>query len=239
MPYRAFSLKEVSEYLHLPVPDIEAMVRSDEIPFDRQGDRLVFRKKDVDAWASQRILGMSGRGLKTYHEKSSSKYHDLSKQHAIIPELMKPAYIEPGLTSKTKASVVRDMADLAVRTGLVPNAKDLLSSLEERERLLSTALAGGVALLHPKSHEPYMFDDSFIVLGRSIQASPFGSPDGATTDIFFLVCCQDDRIHLHVLARICMMAHHTSLLLELREAADAAAMYEVLIASEREVIGQL
>jgi nitrogen PTS system EIIA component len=239
MPYRTFSLKEASEYLHLPVADLEAMVRSDEIPFDRQGDRLVFRKKDVDSWASQRILGLSAGGLKAYHKKSSSKYHDLSKQHAIIPELMKPEYIEPALTSKTKASVVRDMAGLAVRTGLVPNAKDLLNSLEERERLLSTALAGGVALLHPRSHEPYMFDDSFIVAGRSTQALPFGSPDGATTDLFFLVCCQDDRIHLHVLARICMMAHHTSLLLELREAADAAAMYQVMVASEEEVIRSL
>jgi nitrogen PTS system EIIA component len=115
----------------------------------------------------------------------------------------------------------------------------LLTSLEARERLCSTALAGGVALLHPRNHEPYMFDDSFIVVGRTVQAVPFGSPDGATTDLFFLVCCQDDQIHLHVLARICMMAHHTSVLLEMREAPDAGAIYHALVASEEEVIRTL
>ena len=66
-----------------------------------------------------------------------------------------------------------------------------------------------------------------------------GSPDGSTTDVFFLVCCQDDRIHLHVLARICMMCQQISLLLELREATTAAQMYELLVRAENEIIQQL
>ena len=56
----------------------------------------------------------------------------------------------------------------------------------------------------------------FIVLARTAQPLPFGSPDGTVTDIFFLMCCQDDRIHLHVLARVCMMCRHTHLLRDLR-----------------------
>jgi mannitol/fructose-specific phosphotransferase system IIA component (Ntr-type) len=97
-------------------------------------------------------------------------------------------------------------------------------------------LADGLALLHRRMHEPYMFEDSFVVLGKTISQVPFGSPDGETTDIFFLVCCQDDRIHLHVLARLCMMCHQTSLLLELREAKDAKQMHALLVASEQRVL---
>lgn len=239
MPYRTFNLKEVAEYLHLPKADVEALVREGEIPHDRQGERLVFRKKEIDGWASRRILGFSKKHLTDYHKRSSAKAHDLSKQHAIVPELMKPEFIEPAMTSKTRASVVRDMVKLAARTGLVPSSSDLVTSLEQRERLGSTALAGGIALLHPLNHEPYMFDDSFIVLGRSVQPVPFGSPDGATTDLFFLACCQDDRIHLHVLARLAVMCHYTSLLLELREARDVSGMYGALVEAENEVIRQL
>ncbi len=143
------------------------------------------------------------------------------------------------MSSKTRASILRDMVKVASRTGLLPSDSDLVASLEERERLGSTALAGGIALLHPRNHEPYMFDDSFIVLGRSVQPVPFGSPDGATTDLFFLVCCQDDRIHLHVLARLAVMCHYTSLLIELRDARDVSGMYQALIESENEVIRQL
>lgn len=239
MPYRVFQLKDVAEYLHIARGDIEELVRRGEIPFERQGDRVIFRKKEVDSWASQRILGLSGKGLTAYHKTSSAKMHDLSKKHAILPELLKLEFIDPALTSKTKSSVVRDMVKLACRTGLVPDPADLVRSLDERERLGSTALAGGIALLHPKNHEPYMFDDSLVVVGRSIQPIPFGSPDGATTDLFFLVCCQDDRIHLHVLARLCMMCHYTSLLLELREAPDVHGMFAALMGAENEVIQQL
>lgn len=239
MPYRTFNLDEVADYMHIARADVEELVRTNEIPFHRQGERVMFRKAEIDGWMSQRILGLSRNHLTDYHKKSSAKAHDLSKKHAIIPELVKQEYVEDALTSKTRASVIRDMVDLAGRTGLVSVKRDLLESLEERERLGSTALAGGIALLHPRNHEPYMFEDSFLCVARAIQPVPFGSPDGATTDLFFLICCQDDRIHLHVLARVCMMCHHTSLLLELREASDAASMYKALVDAEEEVIRAL
>jgi len=239
LPYRFFNLDDVADYLHLTRADVEALVRSGGIPFEKHGDRVVFPKKEIDAWASRRILGLSSKGLKAYHKTTSAKAHDLSKEHRIIPELVKENYLVPTLTAKTKASVIRQMVDLANATGLVPNPQELLRSLVERERLGTTALTGGIALLHPRNQEPYMFDDSFVVLGRTIQPIPFGSPDGATTDLFFLVCCQDDRIHLHVLARLCMICHYTSLLLELRDAADASAMYKALVESEEEVVRSL
>jgi len=239
MPYRTFSVDEVADYLHISREDVEELVKRDAIPFERQGDRLVFRKVEIDGWMSRRILRLAHPHLSDYHKKTSAKVHDLSKKHAIVPELMRAEWIHPELKAKTKSSVVRNMVELAAETGWVAEPQELLDSVEERESLGSTALAGGIALLHPKNHEPYMFEDSFVVLGRGSQAVYFGSPDGTTTDLFFLVCCQDDRIHLHVLARLCMMCHHTSLLLELREADTAAAMYEAIGRSEDEVIREL
>jgi mannitol/fructose-specific phosphotransferase system IIA component (Ntr-type) len=81
-----------------------------------------------------------------------------------------------------------------------------------------------------------LFESSFIVLGRTIQPIPFGAPDGRATDLFFLVGCPDDRLHLHTLARICLMAQKTDLLDALRQAADADAMFESLVASEKTVL---
>jgi len=51
-----------------------------------------------------------------------------------------------------------------------------------------------------------------------------------------LVCCQDDRIHLHVLARLCMMCHNTSMLLQLREAETPADMLTVIADAEQQII---
>ena len=239
MSHRLFNLTEVCHYLHLAQPDVKILVRRQEIPFETRGSRVVFRKKDIDAWASQRILGLSGKRLTAYHKVTSAKAHDLSQQHAIITELVRKEYVQAALSARTKPSLLHYMVALADQTGRVMSPPDLLQSLQERERMCSTALPNGIALLHPRHHEPYMFEDSFIVLGRALHPLPFGAPDGNTTDLFFLVCCQDDKIHLHVLARICMMCIKTKLLQKVREASDAASIHDCLVRSEAEIIKRI
>jgi len=239
MSHREFNLEEVADYLHVSRANIELLVRRKEIPFDVKGGRTIFRQDEIDSWASRRILGFSGEQLTDYHKGSSAKAHDLSAKHAIISELIHPHYIDAALRSKTKSSVVRDMVKLAERTQLLNYPDDLLNGIQAREQMCSTALAGGIALLHAANHEPYMSEDSFIVLGRAMHPIPFGSPDGRTTDLFFLLCAQDDRTHLHVLTRICMMCYHTNMLMDLREAADAEAMHAILLNAETEIIRAL
>lgn len=239
MSHRVFSMQEVTRYLHLTTEEVALLVQQHEIPCEERGGRLVFRRREIDSWASQRILALPQQRLQGYHRASSAQVQELAHQRAIIPALIRPAGIEPALRSRTKASILRDLVAVAERLELVNDARELLASLEERERLGSTALAGGVALLHPNVHDPYRFGDSFVVVGRAIQAVPFSAPDGTTTDLFFLICCQNDRLHLHVLARLCMMCHHTNLLLSLREAADTGEMLRCLVVSEQDVLRQM
>ena len=239
MPHRMLTMPEAAEYLHLSLAAVERLVKHDEIPAEHQGSRVMFRRKDIDAWASQRILGLPLKALHDYHAISSASVHAIALQGPLLPQLMTVERIDPELHSRTKASVQRDMVALAESTDLVSDPRELLETLEERERLCSTALPGGLALLHPRHHTPYMFADSFIALGRTLQPIHFGAQDGTSTDLFFLVCCQNDRLHLHVLARVCMMCHHTDLLLKLREAGDALGMFAALVAAEQAIIRQL
>lgn len=239
MPYHELTLEEVADYLHVSTQNVEQLVRRKEIPFERRGERLIFRSEEIDAWASARLLGMPDRQLTDYHKASSAKEHILSSEHAIMPELIRESFIQPAMRSKTKSSIIRDMVDLANKTERLNYPDDLRQAIEEREKLCSTALAGGIALLHAKNHVPYLSEDAFVVLGRTVQPVPFGSPDGQTTDLFFLLCSQDERTHLHVLARICMMCYHTNLLIQLREATDAATMLDAILASEKQVIQEL
>jgi len=239
MPYRTFNLNEVAIYLHMARTDLETLVQHREIPVETQGNRLVFRKKDIDTWASQHILGLSDKRLTTYHKQTSALIRDRSHQSLSVVALVRPEAIEPELTSKTKSSVLRDMVALADRIGSVCNPSDFLQSLVERERLCSTALSDGIALLHPRNHDPYMVVNSFISIGRAIHPVPFGAPDGNRTDLFFLIGCQDDRLHLHVLARLCMISKQTKVLLQLREAESANAMIAILRRAEENIVGQM
>ena len=246
MPHRTFDLAEVAEYLHISQSDVERLVHHGEIPFEQQGKRVVFRQREVDAWASQRILGLGRAGLENYHRGSSvgahtkrgAQAHPLRSGHAIVAELIRPECIDPAMASRTRPAVLRDMAGLAEKSGLVTDPEGLLESLRQREELCSTGVPGGLALLHPRHHDPYLFSDSFLALARAAQPVHFGAPDTRPTNIFFLIGCQDDRIHLHVLARLCMMCQETDMLQRLRED-PGAGLLNVLVAAEREVIGKL
>ena len=63
MPFKLLNLDGVANYLHLTPADIEQRVKNREIPFEKRGNRIVFRQSEIDAWASQRILGLSGQQL--------------------------------------------------------------------------------------------------------------------------------------------------------------------------------
>jgi nitrogen PTS system EIIA component len=153
-----------------------------------------------------------------YHRKSTHGTREFLPDEAIIPEMLAIGAVDSAMKSKTKSSVLRDLVALAEKTGQVTDARELLESLETREELCSTALPGGLAIPHPRFHQPYLFESSFIVVGRPIQKIHFGAPDGQPTDLIFLLCCQDDRIHLHTLSRLCMMALKTEMLSQLRAA---------------------
>jgi len=236
MPYRTYGLDEVARYLHLSGADIERLVKDKHIPFERHGERLVFRKVDIDSWASQRILGLEGRPLADYHQRSSRGTRQIVPNEAIMPDMIQPGFIEPAMTAKTKASVLRQMVALAEKTGRVCDPQTLLEGLQAREELCSTGIPGGLALLHSRNPESYLFEASFLALGRTIQQIPFGAPDGQPTDLFLLIGCPDDRMHLHTLARLCLMAQKTDLLADLRQVTDADAMCQSILAAEQAVL---
>ena len=236
MPFRLLNLEAVANYLHLTVADIEQRVKDHEIPFEKRGDRLVFRKRDIDSWASQSILGFSGQRLADYHRNSTRDARKILPQEAILPEMLEAGAVASAMTSKTKASILRDLVALAEKTGHLSDPKTLQAGLDEREELCSTAMPGGFALPHPRAHDPYLFDMSFLVVGRPVQEIHFGAPDGRPTLLFFLICCQDDRLHLHTLARLCLIAMKTKMLDHLRDAPDAQTMRESLIAAEQEIL---
>ena len=236
MPHRILQIGDVAAYLHLTVQDVERLVRRGEIPHERHGDRVVFRRGAIQAWASQRVIGFDDDDAGEFHTKSTAQALKVSQESALMPCLITSARIAAALPSRTRASVLADMVDLADATELVSSREDLLESLRAREELCSTAVAGGIALLHPRHHEAYAFTESFIVMGRTVQPIPFGAPDGKTTDLFFLICCQDDRLHLHTLSRLCVMLYRTEIAVELRSAETADEMYVRLVMAEDAVL---
>ncbi len=235
MSDRRLNAEQAAAYLHVEPQLVARLARQGDIPFDGDRDRPAFRQEELDAWASRRILGMTERRLNDYH--ASAERHSAAHDGPFgICGLLSQNCILLDLPSKTKASILADVTAAADRAGLLYNPRDLLESLRAREELSSTGIEGGVAILHPRQHDPYLAEESFLLVARTAVPIHFGAPDDKPTDLFFLLVCQDDRLHLRALARLCMMFRTTDVLERLREADDPAEMEQALADSETIVL---
>ncbi len=239
MPHKILNLQQAAQHIRIPERELFHLVQRDEIPFLRRGDDVVFEHRQLDDWAQRRILGLPAKKLTSRHQQDISERTSRATEDALVPLLFRPEWINPALTSRTKPGVIRDMVALAVETGLLYDDAALQREIEERESVASTAIGDGVALLHARYHDPYYAAESFVVLGKSVQHIFFGAQDGGETNIFFLICCTDDTLHLHTLTRLCMLIHGTLLLSDLRAATEPEAMYQILEQAESDLLRTL
>jgi PTS system nitrogen regulatory IIA component len=126
---------------------------------------------------------------------------------------------------------------LAEQSWQVYDAGAILDAIKQREELGSTALISGVAIPHPRRPLPNALGDAVIAYGRTASGIPFGAPGGELTDIFFLVCCRDDRTHLRVLARLSRLMLRPAFLDELRAAETPAETWQLITAAEADLLG--
>ncbi len=228
------TLQQVAEYLRVEPIQVSRLVRQGDIPFSGTTAKPLFDRGEIDAWASRRILGMNDKRLATYHSESERPAKGDSGVFSVC-SMISPERIVLGLPSKTKASVLADVTRIADDAGLLYDPRDLLESLRAREELCSTGLGNGVAIIHPRHHDPYLATESFLLLARAAHPVPFGAPDGRPTDLFFVLVCQDDRRHLQALTHLCLMFTQTPLLGELRAAESTDEILSSLRVAEEAI----
>ncbi len=140
---------------------------------------------------------------------------------------LQPEDIIPDLTSGRKDEVLAELAAKVEERDPDIDRKELLKILLERERLGSTGIGDGVAIPHGKVKNA---KDLVLVFGRSLAGVDFNSLDGRPAHLFFLLVAPDEAvgIHLKMLARISRILKDPATRKRLLEAADAAAIYNVI-----------
>ena len=238
MEFGFLNLKSAAARLHMDELELKHFAQREEVPAQKRGDDFFFDRRLLDEWAQRRMIGLHPKQLTGEHTHAMNE-RAKSTGEIRISDLLSVEAIAPAISAKNKGGVLRDMTDLAESTGKVYDKDALFKGLTEREEAASTAVGGGAAFLHVKFHDEYLVSESFLALGRTARPVFFGAPDDEGTDIFFLINCTDRALHLHVLARLCLLAHGTTLLADLRAAPDAAAMLEVLKSAEASLLGTL
>jgi len=118
-----------------------------------------------------------------------------------ISSMLSEDLVVAKLRSGSKRDVLDEMTQALCRVHREIDPARLLAVLEEREKLGSTAIGGGIAIPHGKLPG---LDHVLVAFGRSPEGVDFDSVDGAPTRLLFLLVAPEDSsgMHLKALARI-------------------------------------
>jgi len=232
MAYHRMHLEDFAKHVGMSVREVQRLADRDQLPGHKVAGQWRFNRARVTEWLQQEMptLGLE-RLIALERAMSGSKGGAADKASMAVTDLIGLEGIDTALPAKTKASVLRELVRLADRTGLLHDDKGLLSAIEQREGLCSTALPNGVAIPHPRQPMPYVSAEPLICVGRLSNGIGFGAPDGELTYLFFLICCHTDRHHLHILARLMRILDENTVDL-LLHADDREDLLAVLIARE-------
>jgi len=232
MSREVLNLRQAAEHVHMDANELKHVAQRGEIEANEHGGDWWFEHRALDEWAQRNLLAAAPREQLRQHQVMLDESRRAHLDEWRVASLFQVAGMDLAMRGKAKAGMVRDMSDLAARTGLVYDVDGLFKELMEREEIASTAVGEGAAFLHPRFHDPYLFESSFVAYGRSERPVFFGAPDGGATRHFFLVCSTDHEQHLHILGRLAVMAHSTEFLRLLDEAESAEQALEIIRAAE-------
>lgn len=118
-----------------------------------------------------------------------------------LVDILSPGAISVDLGAASKKEVLEELCGLLAKAGQLPDAKDMVSILMEREALGSTGIGQGVAIPHGKSPSVKVQAAAFGISKRGVD---FDALDGEPVHIIFLLVAPPDAAgnHLKALAKV-------------------------------------
>lgn len=232
-----FDLPRLAKYLHLPEKQVQKLAERGDIPGRKRKGEWFFSKEEVHQWMEKKICTSDSQELASA-ENVLAKNAAGDETGIFLRDLIPEGGIEIPLRARTKDSVIRSICSLATSTGLLWDEEKMIDALRKREELMPTALDNGVALLHPRRPMPSILGESFITLAIAPSGIPFGGGFGNLTDVFFLICSTDDRIHLRILARLGRILINDQDFVDRLRSADSPEAVRQIIAEVEEKVPQ-
>jgi PTS system nitrogen regulatory IIA component len=188
-------LRDVAELLNVSEATVRRWISESRIPCYKMNNQIRFSRSEIENWvlSSQYGKEIFSPALSFTHERLGTH------QYGLFRSIHRGGVWEE-IGEAGKEAAIRTSMKLIARD-LHLDAEVLTDLLLDRERLMSTALSGGVAVPHTRD---FLLRESFDAVAVVFLKKPidYGALDGKKVHtLFFLFAC-DDRRHLHLLAKI-------------------------------------
>ena len=230
MDNEMMDLDQLAVYLKRDVREVSKMANRGYLPGHKVSGQWRFAPAEINYWIETQ--------MHAYTEEELSALENQAVPEPLVSSLLSEAAMAVPLRAGTRASVLKELVKLAEQTWQVYDPAAVLRAIKQREDMASTALGSGVAVPHPRHPLPQALGESVMAFGRTASGIPFGASHGNLTDIFFLVCCRNERTHLHVLARLSRMMLRPGFLDALRAAQTVSQSHQVIAEAEQQLIAE-
>ncbi|HEV3144216.1 MAG TPA: PTS sugar transporter subunit IIA [Gemmataceae bacterium] len=222
------NLQELASLLGRDARELGKLANRGHLPGRKVGGEWRFSKAEIHRWLEQEMNRLSDQELRNL--EPATRDDDFAP---VLSSLLPIECIELSFPARTRNSALRELVKLAERSHRVWDPEAILEAIIVREENGGTAHPEGFAIPHPHRRIPNTLGESVLAFGRTASGIPFGSPHGTLTDLFFLLCCTEDRLHLRALARLALVLRQDSTRAQLRAAQTPAEVLEILDETER------
>jgi len=191
--------RELANYIKLNEKTVIRMAQNGKLPGVKIGNQWRFHLAAIDRYLQADLM----------ESPSSDLDLIIGTKEGIIPlsRLTGPKFISVNSSAKIPEQALIELCKMAYEGGLTSKGSNLLKELKQRERMLSTAVGGGVAFPHPRHPSPELFKEPKVVILRLKSGVNFDAPDGKPINIFFMPCAANEFVHVRLLAKISKLLH--------------------------------
>ena len=232
MDHQLLNLEELAVRLGRDRREVERLVLRGNLPGRKVNGQWQFHPTEVTQWLEQE--------LRHYDEAQLAQVETAQQSSELDPQfpvtgLLKVELIQIPLEARTKRSVLESLLEVAGRTWQVWEPAAVLTAIQQREEVYSTAFENGVAIPHTRNPMPDSLGESVIAFGRTYSGIPFGAPKRVLSDLFFLVLAKDAATHLQILARLGRLLQREGFIDELRSKESGIAAYDYIIETDSSI----
>lgn len=223
LPNTVMTLSEVAEYLKMAERTIMRMVNRGEIPGMKIASQWRFLKPVIDDWLFGKVQPPRGTSLSALIE---------SGEEVPISRIITLPHINLDLKGRSREKVLENLITPLVKEAVLTNPKEYIRKLLEREAMASTAIAHHVAIPHIRNVRENPADRTEILLGISKEGFPYGAPDGDPTYLFFLICTDNEVIHLRLISKLFLIIRDRNIVSRLMQAKSKEEIMSIIIQEE-------
>ena len=234
MDNEIMDLDQLASFLQRDARELFKLANRGHLPGTKVAGEWRFASADIHYWIHNQLPEYTDAEL-TALETGTARGGDDGQP--MLATLLSEAGMAVPLAAGTKASLLRELVTVAEQTWQVYEPAALLTAIQQREEMGSTALESGVAMPHP--HRPLASTaqgEAFIAYAKTSSGIPFGAPDGGLSDIFFLICCRDRSTQVRLSARLARLLLRPEFIDELRAAESVRETHQAIVRDEQELI---